>query len=104
MDEWIIVASSALRFFKFMQSITKKNTRQSTGHPEMARPAFKNKKSLQISGFGQNDTKSHLKQKNIFFAKSFKKEPFSHFYIHTSEYNDKSRLLSYKLKPWSRFL
>ena len=24
MDEWIIVASSALRFFKFMQSITKK--------------------------------------------------------------------------------
>jgi hypothetical protein len=26
MDEWIIVASSALRFFKFMQSITKKKT------------------------------------------------------------------------------
>ena len=36
--------------------------------------------------------------------KSVKKEPFSHFYIHTSEYNNKSRLLSYKLKPWPLFL
>ena len=74
MDTWIIVASSAL---KFMQSITKKNTRQSAGHPEMTRRAFKNKKSLQISGFGQNDTKSHLKQKNIFLAKKVLKKSLS---------------------------
>ena len=71
MDEWIIVACSALRFFKFMQSNYKKNTKQSAGHAETTRRAFKNKKSLQISGFGQNNTKSHLEQKNFFFANFF---------------------------------
>jgi len=55
----------------------KKNTRQSAGHPEMTRCAFKNKKSLQISGFGQNDTKSHSEQKNIFFAKKVLKKSLS---------------------------
>ena len=48
-----------------------KNTKKSAGHAETTRRAFKNKKSLKISGFGQNDTKSHSEQKNIFFAKKF---------------------------------
>ena len=80
MDEWIIVACSALGFFKFMQSISKKkNTKQSAGHAETTRRAFKNKNSLQISGFGQNNTKSHLEQKNFFFAKKFLKKAFVSF-------------------------
>jgi hypothetical protein len=58
-------------FSSLCNQLPKKNTRQSAGHPEMKRCAFKNKKALQISGFGQNDTKSHSEQKNIFFAKKF---------------------------------
>ena len=79
MDEWIIVACSAFSFFKFMQSISKKNTKQSAGHAETTRRAFENKKPLQISGFGQNNTKSHSEQKNIFFAKKFLKKAFVSF-------------------------
>jgi len=51
--------------------LPKKNTKQSAGHAETTRRTFKNKKSLQISGFGQNNTKSHSEQKNIFFSKKF---------------------------------
>jgi len=81
MDEWIVAACSALRFFKFMQSIFKKTTPNSQlgMQKRQGARAFENKKSLQISGFGQNNTKSHLEQKNFFFAKKFLKKAFVSF-------------------------
>ena len=43
----------------------------------MTRCAFKNKKSLKISGFGQNDTKSHSEQKKHFLRKKVLKKSLS---------------------------